>query len=155
MSTSLRVIVTGSRDWPDKSAVWRALDTIAPTTPGSSLTIVHGACRINGKPAGADRDADEWVRRNRYRHGFRGCLIRAEPHPADWRRYRKAAGPIRNRHMVDLGADLVLAFVLNHSSGTTGCIELARAAGIEVRDNYLCTHQGPCPTPTPAAQKGA
>jgi hypothetical protein len=32
--------------------------------------------------------------------------------------------------MVDLGADLVLAFLRDNSRGTTGCIELAERAGL-------------------------
>jgi hypothetical protein len=36
--------------------------------------------------------------------------------------------------MVDLGADLVLAFPLGKSEGTRDCIRRATAAGIHVRE---------------------
>lgn len=56
-----------------------------------------------------------------------------EAHPADWRSCGRAAGLIRNQRMVDLGADLCLAFPLGESRGTWDCVARARKAGIEVR----------------------
>jgi len=52
-----------------------------------------------------------------------------------WEFYRaqgnvKAAGPIRNRNMLDLGPNLVIAFP--GGSGTSGMTKLAREANIEV-----------------------
>jgi hypothetical protein len=43
--------------------------------------------------------------------------------PADWANHGKAAGPIRNRKMLDLKPDLVLAFHadLTNSKGTKDC----------------------------------
>lgn len=43
-----------------------------------------------------------------------------------------AAGPLRTRDMVALGADLVLAFPLGPSRGTRSCMRLARQAGLSV-----------------------
>jgi hypothetical protein len=57
----------------------------------------------------------------------------AEPHPADWAQHGKAAGMIRNREMVALGADVVLAFPLGRSPGTRGCIRTAEEAGLTVK----------------------
>lgn len=54
-----------------------------------------------------------------------------ECHWPDWDRYgRKRAGFIRNQHMVDLGADLCLAFTRDNSRGTAHCALAAEAAGI-------------------------
>lgn len=112
----MRVIVTGSRHLPDTGQVATAL--AAATTVGD--TIVHGAC-----PTGADAQADTFAR-------TRGR--QTEPHPADWGRLGRAAGPARNQHMVSLGADLVIAFPhpTLPSPGTWGCVRAARRAGLPV-----------------------
>lgn len=55
-----------------------------------------------------------------------------EIHAADWSR-GKRAGPERNARMVRMGADLLLAFILDASPGATGCAEMAERAGIPVR----------------------
>lgn len=117
----MRVLVTGSRDWPDQELVWRVLDELLDKH--GSIVVVHGAC-----PTGADEQADDWA-------GTReldGYPVKAEPHPADWKGPRKrGAGFARNAEMVKLGADLCLAFILDGSNGSTHCSELAEKAGIE------------------------
>ena len=57
----------------------------------------------------------------------------AARHPADWDKHGKAAGMIRNREMVALGADICLAFPIGRSPGTRACIREAQRAGIPVR----------------------
>lgn len=55
-----------------------------------------------------------------------------ERYPADWERYGKRAGPIRNRKMLDQGPDLVVAF--GGDKGTADCVREARRRGIAVRE---------------------
>ena len=51
--------------------------------------------------------------------------------PAEWKKHGKAAGPIRNRKMLQDGKpDLVLAFP--GGRGTANMVELATDAGIRV-----------------------
>lgn len=59
--------------------------------------------------------------------------LRVETYEADWALYGPAAGPIRNRVMLDSGVDLVLAFWDGVSAGTEDCIRQARKRGIAVR----------------------
>ena len=120
MSKPYRVLVTGSRDWYDQQAVWDALAVVARELPADrDLVLVHGAC-----PSGADHMAHEWAR------GF-GATI--EAHPANWVINGKRAGFIRNQLMVNLGADVVLAFIRNCSRGASHTALLAEEAGIPVR----------------------
>jgi hypothetical protein len=132
----MRLLVTGSRDWDKPEVVWGALDIIAKETAaiGDSLTVVHGACFPKHRgPDGrfplvsADYLADLWCRREQ------PLPVAVERHPARWRELGKRAGYVRNLAMVQLGADLVLAFLRNDSPGTTGCIDLAERAGITVQ----------------------
>lgn len=55
--------------------------------------------------------------------------------PADWKRYGKGAGPIRNQQMIDEGKpDLILAFHENisESRGTKDMVARARGIGLKV-----------------------
>lgn len=126
-----RVLVTGSREWPDPGSVYAELDRELERMPaGSTLTVVHGDA-----PAGADRFAADWVEFRKAGAPSGGVTIVAEPHPADWDQFKKAAGPIRNQEMVDAGADFVLAFRLDgrKSRGTTDCMNKAWKAYIPIR----------------------
>lgn len=124
MLKDYRVLVTGSRDWQDVETLHRALEVEASlaASEGRTLVVVHGAC-----PSGADSHAGRWAKQN-------GHLV--EEHPAQWRQYGKAAGPIRNRTMVRRGADIVLAFIKDGSKGATNCARLADEAGIPVNRHW-------------------
>lgn len=113
----MRILVTGSRDWDDRDLLWQTLSAAAEDVGN---VLVSGAC-----PKGADRMAEEWAE----------CQpdFTVERHPADWDRHGKRAGFIRNDEMVQLGADLCLAFIKNESKGATMTARLAEAAGIPTR----------------------
>jgi hypothetical protein len=113
-----RLLVTGSRFWSDRAVIHDALFA-AWRELGPNTVLIHGACHLGG----ADIIADEI---------WKGQGLLTEPHPADWKRYGKDAGPIRNQEMVDLGADLCLAFPLGRSTGTRDCALRAALAGIPV-----------------------
>ena len=118
----MRILVTGSRDWPYAQVVYDELSRIAQEH--GNITVVEGAC-----PTGSDQFAHVWVKDQQ----FSGSDTVGERHPADWAKHGKAAGPLRNQEMVDLGADLCLVFCLNSSRGTLDCARRAQAAGIRVR----------------------
>lgn len=119
----MRVLVTGSRDWTDRKAVWLAIfsEYVDAEYDSGLFTVVHGDC-----PTGADLHARQF-------YEWQSRYVIEERHPADWDRYGKSAGPRRNQHMVDLGADVCLAFPLGESRGTRHCMEAARRAGIRVK----------------------
>jgi hypothetical protein len=118
----MRVIVTGSRRWADAHVVYRELTNIYDEF--GAFELIHGACST-----GADQHARDW-----FEAGGRalGCI--ETRHPAEWERRGPRAGPERNERMVEAGADLVLAFPLPEGSGTQHTMQLAREAGIEVRE---------------------
>lgn len=118
----MRVLVTGSRKWPYPLKVAHELNTLY--LQHGPFVLVHGACAT-----GADAAAHHW-------HEVAGEDLGCHEvrYPADWTKYGKRAGPIRNAEMVKAGADLVLAFPVSGGSGTQHTMELARGAGITVEE---------------------
>jgi hypothetical protein len=86
----MKLIVAGGRDFKDKGFLVRELDSLLLGDPHllpEDVEIVHGGC-----PTGADRFAAE------YAH-FRD--FRVKVFLANWDKYGKAAGPIRNSEMAE------------------------------------------------------
>lgn len=135
----LRVLVTGSRSWPDKRTIEAALldcwhDATQLGAPG--IVVVHGAAK------GADRMAAQWAARHGQSldpvpAGWDWCVPDCPPGHRQQRRdgaeYCPTAGHRRNQAMVDAGASVCLAFQVGGSTGTADCIRRAEAAGIPVR----------------------
>ena len=110
-----RVLVCGAREWTDRRLIREVLSRLP------SGTIV-----IEGDQRGADRIAGEVA-------VTLGFVV--EPYPADWDRYGRAAGPIRNQRMLEEGKPgRVIAFHadLKHSHGTKDMVKRARRAGLPV-----------------------
>ena len=114
----LRLLVTGSRAYRDREAVAAVLLGLAQTH--GPLFVLDGECPVGGLDQLAHDFAVEqgWPTRRM---------------PADWRRYRKGAGRIRNQAMVDTHPDLCVGWpedVTMYSSGTVNCLEKAAKAHI-------------------------
>lgn len=115
----MRILITGSRTWTDKVTIANAIrQAWIDANKPYRVIVVHGGAR------GADYIADVFAKRMRFD---------TEVHKADWDEYGTRAGYIRNQAMVDLGADVCLAFIRNESSGATMCAQLAEQAGIPVK----------------------
>lgn len=109
-----RVLVCGGRDYDDWHFLCEALDAINDTKPMGMV--------IQGGARGADALARAWA-------DARGvaCLS----FPALWRKHGRAAGPIRNKEMLDEGCPhLVVAFP--GGRGTDNMCEQAHNAGVKV-----------------------
>ncbi len=106
------VLITGSRDWPFPEMIKAELQKLPAGT-----TIIEGGAK------GADRGA---------RLAARELGMPVTTIMADWLAHGRAAGPIRNRKMLDMKPDLVLAFRMNMSRGTSDCIAEAFKRGIKV-----------------------
>ena len=107
----MKVVTTGSRDWRDRQVIMEALLRLPIYS-----TVIHGGCR------GADALVD---------YTAKSLGLTVVEVPAEWRLGRKA-GPLRNRKMLDMSPDKVIAFCLNSSPGTMDCVMEAMVRGIEV-----------------------
>lgn len=109
-----RLLVCGGRDWRGRAAIVRALTSIK-AKHGISLLIQGGA-------SGVDRLASEWAH---------GQGIEVATFDADWQAHGRAAGPIRNRRMIEEGRpDAVVAFP--GGRGTADMVRQAETAGLKV-----------------------
>ena len=122
----MRVIVTGSRKWDDKKAVFTALENILKEK--GPFVLVHGACAT-----GTDAMAEEWYQLVGFEQGVFRVEYRTRWYGEDGT-VDRSAGPRRNAAMVKAGADLVLAFPLPDGTGTQHTMDLARKAGIPVQE---------------------
>ena len=109
------VLVTGSRSWTDFDAIKSELKKCI-----SAVRLIHG--NAHGADLLAAKAADEL--KFKMISGYR----------AQWDKYGRAAGPIRNKQMLDEGKpDFVLAFHKDESRGTQHMINIARAANVPVK----------------------
>jgi YspA, cpYpsA-related SLOG family len=106
------LIVAGSRTVIDKELIYSHIDKI------SDITEI-----VSGMAKGPDRIGLAYALQND---------ISCRRMPADWNRYPKAAGHIRNAEMADVATHL-LAFWDGISSGTLHMISVARKKGLRVR----------------------
>lgn len=116
---SIKVLVTGSRSLAAYQPVYDALEAIR--AQGVPMIVIHGDAR------GADHIAKTWAT---YMPDVTVVSV-----PADWKNDGpRAAGPIRNSRMLELGPDIVLAFFQEElpNKGTQHMAKIAREAGIPV-----------------------
>ena len=110
----MRVLVCGGRDFDDEALLTKILDELNE--------LHHFTALIEGDARGADQLAGKWAEARGIEH-----LV----FPANWKKYRAAAGPIRNKQMLDEGMpDLVIAFP--GGKGTANMIQQALDKGVSV-----------------------
>lgn len=112
-----QIIVAGSRGILDSQLVFGKLDRTLVNLRDRGMEIVSGLA------SGPDQLGKEWAEL----HNIKTALF-----PADWKRFGKQAGFIRNQDMSWYGTHLV-AFWDMQSSGTRNMIETAQRDGLHVR----------------------
>lgn len=115
----MRVLICGDREWTDGKLIEHFLEL--KEYWDDELVVIHGAAR------GADTLAGEAATRLGYR---------VEEYPADWEKYGKKAGILRNLQMLDTKPDEVWAFHddLAASKGTAHTVREAKKRGIFVME---------------------
>lgn len=116
---STRVLITGSRRLADPQGVREAIRRVIEKLPDDTVIIEGGA-------QGVDTFA-------RWEAGRRGLWVVTVPvEKSHWGKHGRSAGFRRNRVMLDLEPELVIAFHDGVSRGTQGCIDEARRRSIHV-----------------------
>lgn len=125
MTPELRILVTGDRHWVDFKTIAREIERVFHAR--QDLHAPEQVLIIEGGASGADSHAARVAELAGYR---------CQEFPAQWDKYGRAAGPIRNQQMIDEGRpDIVLAFHsdLAKSKGTKDMVFRANKAGIVVK----------------------
>ncbi len=106
-----KIIIAGCRDYTNyeeaKEYIKRCID---PLREAYTLIFLSGGCR------GADQIGERFAKENNFE---------LQQYHADWKRFGKGAGPIRNLQMVE-NCDMVICFWDGKSRGTSSLIFLAK-----------------------------
>ena len=117
-----RVIIAGCRNFDDYALLKeRCNDYLCEKMETHNVIIVSG--HASGADALGERFAEEFG-------------LQCEIHPADWAKYGRSAGPIRNAEMASC-SDALIAFWDGQNPGTRSMIELARKKGLQVAVVYF------------------
>lgn len=127
----MKVIIAGSRNFNDYKFLEKKCDKILIDIDGEIIIL-------SGTASGADTLGEAYAKINGYK---------IEYHPAQWndltkepcklkenkygKLYNALAGFNRNQEMVDV-ADMLIAFRVNFSNGTSDVINRAREKGIPI-----------------------
>ena len=124
-----RVIIAGGRDFNDK---YLLEDNLMEWILDIYLKHMHTNEKvsieiISGNASGADRLGEEFAKEH---------LYELKLFPANWNKYGRAAGPIRNKQMAEYASQsdkgVLFAFWNGESKGTKNMISIATNLGLDV-----------------------
>lgn len=114
----MKILIAGSRNITNKTiintAIFRGIKKLVPMSNIPDIEIISGGAR------GVDLEGEAWAR------SFNYNIIRF---PAQWDKYGKRAGYVRNAEMIAI-ADAVIAIWDGKSRGTEHTINLAKAKNL-------------------------
>lgn len=118
-----RIIIAGSRKFNDYKKMLTVLDDLGIHL----INSIDPVEIISGHASGADALGERFAKAYKYP---------LKLFPAEWDKYGKAAGPIRNEQMAKYAAEadrgMLIAFPIGESRGTKNMIKLAKQYGLEV-----------------------
>jgi hypothetical protein len=110
----MKIIIAGSRNFNDYNLLKTSCDNLL--TQFTNIEIVSGTAR------GADKLGERYAREKGYS---------IKEFPANWDKFGKRAGYLRNDEMAQY-SDMLIAFWDGTSKGTKHMIDLANKRGIKV-----------------------
>ncbi len=115
MSDKIRVIIAGGRDFDDYALLRKTVDKFVAERQKDIIVVC-------GLATGADTLGEQYAKEH-------GCEIAY--FPADWEKFGKRAGFIRNEEMAK-NADALIAFWDGQSHGTANMIDLAKRYVLDI-----------------------
>lgn len=112
----MKVVIAGGRDFKDYNLLKKKVDYYLQNVD-EEIVVISGTAK------GADRLGERYAKEKGYE---------IERYPADWDRFGKSAGYIRNGIMGKAG-DALIAFWDGKSNGTSIMIQVAKKHGLKVR----------------------
>lgn len=111
-----KVVIAGGRDFCDYGNACSFFDSVLDVKGKDEYIILSGGCN------GADKIGEKYALEYGYKIEF---------HFADWSKYKRAAGPVRNREMAEQ-CDFLICFWNKKSRGTLSMIEEAKKLNKEI-----------------------
>lgn len=111
------LLITGGRDFTDAAYV------------GRILSVVHRRCAFTAIRQGTARGADQLAAEWGWDHG-----IAVQSYPAEWEKWGKRAGFIRNQEMIDGGVRPWACIAFPGGRGTADMVSRVQRAGIPCWD---------------------
>ena len=129
----MKVIVAGCRSFNNYELLKTKLDEILePHLIMEKLNPKH-LIIVSGAANGADKLGEQYAIERK---------LKIDRYPADWQKFHRRAGPIRNAQMAEVG-EMLVAFWDGESSGTKHMIKIAKNKGlivhiIKIDSAYKC-----------------
>lgn len=115
---NFKVVIAGSRGFSNYKLLKETCDKYL-----REKKKTHNVVVISGHARGADSLGEKYASDED---------LDLEIYPADWKKYGKSAGFMRNKQMADI-ADAVIAFWNGESHGTKHMIDIAEEKGLNVK----------------------
>lgn len=111
----MKVIIAGGRDFDDYNLLVEKCNKY--------LSLQSDIEIVSGNANGADKLGEKYAKE---------CNYKVKLFPADWNKFNKSAGYIRNKEMAEY-SDCLIAFWNGISKGTKHMIDLAKERKLKVR----------------------
>ncbi len=121
-SKIIKIVIAGCRNYNNYEEAKEYIDQCISNIRNGNTIII-----ISGGASGADKIGERYAKEK----GFD-----VELYPADWKKYGRSAGPIRNKIMAQ-ECDYAICFWDGKSRGTKSMIEFAKMFEKELRVKHI------------------
>ena len=110
----MKILVCGGRDYYDENKIMEVLTDVIGLE--KNVLVIHGACKT-GTDSIVQKFCDSY-------------LVTTKPYPANWEKFGRRAGPIRNQQMLDDNPDIDVFIAFPGGAGTKDMVKKAMQSKI-------------------------